>query len=70
MKILVIVLSALSILFLVTAIDYGFGARSGRMPASAHMTVALIAAGLSIISHGLAIAFFPRKGKIKENMSS
>lgn len=66
MKILIIVLSSISILFLITAIDYGFGTRSGRMPTSAHMTVALIAAGLSIISHGLAIAFFPRKRKTKE----
>lgn len=70
MKTIVIVLSSISILFLVTAIDYGFGVRSGRMTASAHMTVALIAAGISIISHGLVIAFFPGKGKIKEKVES
>lgn len=63
MKLLVIILCSISILFLVTAIDYGFGVRSGRMTASSHMSVAIIAVAISIISHGVTIAFFPKKRK-------
>ena len=63
MKLLVIILCSISILFLVTAIDYGFGVRSGRMTASSHMSVAIIAVSISIISHGVTIAFFPKKRK-------
>ena len=70
MKLIIIIISSISILFLITAIGYGFGAHSGMLTASAHMTVALIAAGISIFTHGVAIAFFPGKGSIKEKEES
>ncbi len=67
MKIIIIVLCSISILFIITAIDYGFGVRSGRMSASSHMTVALIAAAISVFTHCIVIAFFPnRKKQAKE----
>ncbi len=65
LKLIVIILCSISILFLVTAVDYGFGVRSGRMTGSAHMSVALIAVIISIITHGIVIAFFPKKSKNK-----
>ncbi|GJQ59231.1 MAG: hypothetical protein D8M57_05130 [Candidatus Scalindua sp. AMX11] len=67
MKVTVIIISSLSILFLFAAIHYGFGVHAGKIRASDHMTVALIATGISIITHGFVIAFFPEKKRTEND---